>query len=362
MIKTRKFNQSLRIILAITSKDILDAVKNKTILSLLVSALFLSAFFTIMPRLSDSGIPLIFLADAGHSAYISSISGSDTLRVRRYASVDELKADFIQRADNQLALVLPADFDQTLAAGVKPQIQGYALNWVSSQTLAEKSADIESRLAAIVGGPVHINLDGGTLYMQPESNGGFLEATGIIVILLTTGMLLVPHLMLEEKRTHTMEALLVSPANSSQIAISKTLTGLFYVSIFALLVVAANAYLVLQWGLLVPTIILTILVAVSIGLLLGILIGNRQQLTILAQVLLIPLVVPVLLRVFSDLSPVWLTNIVRWLPSAVMFDLLRTSFTNQLDPGQVLPGIVVQALCVITLFGITTWLIRRSDR
>jgi ABC-type multidrug transport system permease subunit len=362
MHKTRKFVQSLRIILAITSKDILDAARNKTILSLLVSALFLSAFFTIMPRLSDTGTPLVFLADAGQSTYTSSISGSDTLRVRRYASVDELKADFIQRADNQLALVLPANFDQTLAEGGIPQIQGYVLNWVSSQTLAEKTASIESRLAAILGRPVHINLDGGILYMQPDSNGGFLEATGIIVILLTTGMLLVPHLMLEEKRTHTMEALLVSPANSSQIAISKTLTGMFYVSIFALLVVAANAYLVLQWGLLVPTIILTILVAVSIGLLLGILIGNRQQLTILTQVLLIPLVVPVLLPIFTDLLPAWLTNIVRWLPSAVMFDLLRTSFSNQLDPGQVLPGLGVLALCVITLFGIAAWLIQRSDR
>jgi ABC-type multidrug transport system permease subunit len=361
MDKTRKFSQSLRIILAITSKDIVDAARNKTILSLLVSALFLSAFFTIMPRLSDTGTPLVFLADAGHSAYTSSISGRGTLRVRRYASVDELKTDFIQRADNQLALVLPADFDQTLAAGGIPEIQAYALNWVSAKILAEKSAEIESRLAAIVGGPVQINLDGGTLYMLPESNGGFLETTGIIIILLTTGMLLVPHLMLEEKRTHTMEALLVSPANGSQIAVSKTLTGMFYVSIFAILVVAANAYLVLQWGLLVSIIVLTILVAVSIGLLLGILIVNRQQLTIITQVLLIPLVVPVLLRIFGDLLPAWLTNIVRWLPPAVMFDLLRSSFSNHVEPAQVLPRLAVLVVSFIILFGISAWLIQRSE-
>jgi ABC-type multidrug transport system permease subunit len=362
MDKTQKFSQSLRIILAITSKDILDAVRNKTILSLLISALALSAFFTLMPRLSDTGSPLVFLADTGHSSYTARISRSDSLRVRLYASVEKMKADFIQRADNQFALVLPADFDQTLASGQIPQIQAYVLNWVSSKTISEKKTNIESGLAAIIGSPVQINLNGGTLYMLPESNGGLLEATGIIVILLTTGMVLVPHLMLEEKRTHTIEALLVSPANISQIAISKTLTGVFYVSIFAILVVAANAYLVLQWGVVVSDIFLTILVAVSIGLLLGIVIGNRQQLTILTQVLLIPLVLPILLRIFSDLLPGWLSNIVRWMPSAVMFDLLRTSFSNQSNPGQILPRLGILVISFITLFGISAWLIRRVER
>ena len=221
----------------------------------------------------------------------------------------------------------------------------------------------ESRLAAIVGSPMEINLHGGTLYMQPEFKRGIPQvATGIIIILLITGMVLVPHLMQEEKRTHTMEALLVSPASSTQIAISKTLTGMFYLSIFAILVVAANAYLVTQWHLLVPTIILTILVAVSLGLLLGILIENRQQLTIITQVMLIPLVIPVLLRIFKDLMPAWLTSIVKWIPSALMFDLLRTSFSNQLDPVQVLPRLGVLVVCFLTLFGISAWLIRRSEQ
>jgi ABC-type multidrug transport system permease subunit len=357
-----KFNRSLSIILTIMGKDILDAVRNKTILSLLVSALILSAFFTIMPLLSETSTPLVFLVDAGDSSYTALITGSDALRIRLFPSVDEMKADFIQRADQQLDLVLPLDFDQTLATGGIPQIQGYALNWVGSKTIAEKKADVQTRLAGIIGSPVQIDMNGGTLYMSPESNGGMLEATGITVILLTTGMLLVPNLFLEEKRSRTMEALLVSPANSNQIAISKTLTGVFYVSIFAILVVAANAYLVLQWDVVVWSILLSILVAVSIGLLLGILIENRQQITIVAQVLLIPLILPILLRIFSDLLPGWLTNIVRWMPSVVMYDLLRISFSNQFDPGQILPRLGILLISFITLFGVSAWLIQRVER
>jgi hypothetical protein len=361
MQKTGKLKTSLRVILAITSKDIVDALKNKTIVSQLLSALILSAFFTIMPLLSDTGTPQVFLADDGHSSYLNKIESSDRLNVRLYNSVEEMKTDFIKRADRQLAMVLPNNFDQTIANGSVPQVQGYALNWVSEKSIAEKKAIIQSRLAEIIGGPVQIIMTGGTLYMLPDSNGGLLEAAGIVVILLTTGMLLVPNLLLEEKRAHTMEVLLVSPANSSQIAIAKTLVGFFYVSIYAILVVAANGYLILQWGVTLWNITLTILVSVSVGLLLGILIDNRQQLIITTQILLIPLVIPILLRIVSDIIPGWLSVIIRWIPSAVMFDLLRISFSNQSALSQILPRMGILIITFLSMFWISAWQLRRME-
>lgn len=359
---TGKFSRNLQIILAITGKDILDAVKNKTILNLLLTALFLSAFFTFMPRLSDSGTPLVFLADEGNSIHKKLITQSELLRIHLYDSVDEMKADFIRRADNQLALVVPDDFDESLDKGAIPHLEGFTLNWVSEKTIAEKKVNIQTRLGEILGSPVQIDMADSRLYMQPESNGGFLEATGIVIILVTTGMFLVPHLMLEEKRGRTMDALLVSPANNTQIAMSKILTGFTYVSIFAILVVLANGYLVVQWDVVFWSILFSILVAVSIGLLLGIVIRQRQHLTIISQVLLIPLVLPILLRIFSDLLPDWLTTIAHWMPSAMMFDLLRISFTNQSDPGQILPRLALLAICFVILFAISSWLIQRAER
>jgi ABC-2 family transporter protein len=362
MQKTRRFKTSLRIILAITSKDVLDALKNKIIVSQLLSALILSAFFTIMPLFSDTGTPQVFLADDGHSSFLNKIESSDRLNVRLYDSVEEMKTDFIKRADRQLALVLPNDFDQTIAHGSVPQVQGYALNWVSEKTIAEKTAIIQSSLAEIIGNPVQIIMAGGTLYMLPDSNGGLLEAAGIIVILLTTGMLLVPNLLLEEKRTRTIDALLVSPANNSQIAIAKTLTGFFYVSIFAILVVAANGFLILQWGVTLWNITLTVLVSVSVGLLLGILIDNRQRLIITTQILLIPLVIPILLRIISDVVPGWLAVIIRWIPSAVMFDLLRISFSNQSALSQILPRMGILIITFLSMFWISARRLQRMER
>jgi ABC-type Na+ efflux pump permease subunit len=361
MQKTVRFKTSLRIILAITSKDVLDALKNKTIVSQLLSALILSAFFTIMPLFSDTGTPQVFLADDGHSSFMNKIESSDKLNVRLYDSVEEMKTDFIKRADRQLALVLPTDFDQIIANGSVPQVQGYALNWVSEKAIAEKKAIIQSILAEIIGSPVQISMVGGKLYMLPDSNGGLLEAAGIVVILLTTGMLLVPNLLLEEKHARTMEALLVSPANSNQIAIAKTLVGFFYVSIYAILVVAANGYIILQWGVSLTDLTLTALVSVSVGLLLGILIDNRQRLIITTQILLIPLVIPILLRIISDIVPSWLSVIIRWIPSAVMFDLLRISFSNQSALNQILPRMGILIITFLSMFWISAWQLRRRE-
>jgi ABC-type multidrug transport system permease subunit len=124
---------------------------------------------------------------------------------------------------------------------------------------------------------------------------------------------------------------------------------------------AANAYLVQQWSVAIGSILSIILVSVSIGLLLGNLIDNRQQLTIITQILLIPLILPILLRIFSDLLPGWLTEIIRWTPSAVMFDLLRISFSNQADPGEILPRMGILAISFIVLFGVSAWLIHRVE-
>jgi ABC-type multidrug transport system permease subunit len=110
------------------------------------------------------------------------------------------------------------------------------------------------------------------------------------------------------------------------------------------------------------SIVLSILLAVTIGLLLGILIGNRQQLVILSQVMLIPLIGPILLRIFSDLLPTWLNKLAGWLPTAAMFDLLRISFSNQSDAGLVLPRLAVLAIYCLALLGTSASLIQRRER
>jgi hypothetical protein len=44
-----------------------------------------------------------------------------------------------------------------------------------------------------------------------------------------------------------------------------------------------------------------------------------------------------------------------------MFDLLRISFSNQSDPGQIIPRLGFLAISFIALFGVSRWLIQRVE-
>jgi ABC-2 type transport system permease protein len=360
--KATPTRQNLRIILAITGKDILDALKNKTTLTALVTIVFLVVMYKFLPALSSDEIPFVFLYDAGHSTYTQAMEDSNRMNVRVYDSFAVFEERFRVHADAELGLVLPADFDQTLAAGDIPRIQGYVLHWVSAGKIEEQRLDLENRIAAIVGAPVKITMQGGTLTMLPESRGGFLASAGTVIVVMMLGMVLIPNLMLEEKTAKTLDALLVSPATSGQIVIAKALAGLFYGLVFIALAFALNASFILQWWLALLAVLLCTLISIALGLILGTLIENRQQLLLIANVIMFPLLLPVFLSLMTDLIPAWLISIMHWLPPVATSDLLLTSFSEQAILAQSLPRLGLLLTFVVALLGWETWLVRRADR
>ena len=117
--------QHFRIILAITGKDIQDAVKNKTILSVLLSALFLFGFYMLFPILEQEDI--IDLFDAGHSTWISALQDSSPFKVNTYETLDAMQYRVSRRGEQELGLVLPNNFDQVVASGGPVSLQGIPL-------------------------------------------------------------------------------------------------------------------------------------------------------------------------------------------------------------------------------------------
>jgi len=360
--KATPIRQNLRIILAITGKDILDALKNKTTLTALITIVFLVVMYKFLPALSSDEIPFAFLYDAGHSVYTQALEDSNTLNVRVYDSFAVFEERFRVHADAELGLVLPADFDQTLAAGGIPQIQGYVLHWVSAEKTEEQRLDLENRITAIVGAPVRITMEGGTLTMLPESHGGYLVSAGAVVVVMMLGMVLIPNLMLEEKATKTLDALLVSPASSGQIVIAKALAGLFYGLAFIVMAFALNASFIIQWWLALLAVLLCTLLSIALGLILGTLIENRQQLILVANVIMFPLLIPIFLSWMTDLIPAWLISIMNWLPPVATSQLLIFSFSEQPVLNQSLPRLGLLLAVVVALLAWEAWLVRRADR
>jgi ABC-type Na+ efflux pump permease subunit len=351
--------QNFRIILAITGKDILDAIKNKTTLSVLATSFFLLLFYIFFPILEEEDVIRVY--DAGMSAWLPSLEDSIPYRMIVESSQQDMETNLESKGEAHLGLVLPANFDQQVKLANPVNLQGYLLNWVSDERASQIIADATAQIGAVVDTPVTISME--RLYMTPETTGTALShGVGTILVVVMVGMILVPNLMLEEKRTRTFEALLVSPASAGHIAAGKTLAGVFYCLVGFIMASLFNMNLVLQWGLAILAGVGMIAFSVTMGLFLGTWIDNRQQLLILANITIFPMLIAVFLSLEMNFIPTWIVTPARWVPTTVAFDLLRAAFTPQTNLAFIAPRVLDLTLFVIILSGLVSWKIKRSDR
>jgi len=352
-------SQHFRIILAITSKDILDAIKNKTILSVLLTAMFLFGFYMLFPILEQED--LIHLYDAGSSAWIPALQDSSPFKVNTYETQEAMQYRLSRRGEQQLGLVLPTDFDHAVASGGPVSLQGYLLNWVSEKNAIQLVNQAETQISGVVDAPVSISIK--QLFMLPNTTGTAVSrGLGSLLLIVLCGLLVVPILMLEEKRTRTLDALLVSPASAGQITIAKALAGLFFCFLGFGLALLFNSTIILQWWLVLLAFVGTALISVSLGLFLGAMVDNQQQMRVIANILIVPMTIAIFISLESDLLPTWLVGICRWLPTTAAFDLMRASFTPQTGLAFIVPRVAVILLSIAVLLGVVAWKIRRSDR
>jgi ABC-2 type transport system permease protein len=357
--KEYAFRQNIRIILAITGKDILDAVRNKTIISVLVSALFVFIFYMFLPILEQEDI--LRLYDAGGSTWLPALVDSQPFKISVYNTLEEMQSRIIRGGEPALGLALPIGLDQVVASGGSPELQGYLLNWVSDKQASQIVAQAQAQIAGVIGIPVNLSVE--RVFLLPGSTGtGLSRAVGSLLLVMMVGLVLVPSLMLEEKRSRTLDALLVSPATPGQITTGKALSGLFFCCLAFGLICLFNLSLVLQWGLVLLACLCAALFMVSLGLLLGTVMDNRQQLLVIANVMIFPMLIAIFISVETEILPVWLTTIARWLPFTVAFDLLRASFTPHTGLSFIVPRVADVLWFVIVFLGMVAWKVRRSDR
>jgi len=355
----------LRIIWAITSKDMLDAVKSKTTLSILLSALFIVVVYQFLPKFENpGGLPVMLVYDAGESQLLPALKRSPNLNVYTgYTSQAQLERKLVGGDIPELALTIPLGFDQGLGRGEPPPIEGYVQHWVSDSDAAQLKAQAEQEITHLAGQPVTIHLEGNLVYPTPDSGGrSFLTSLAILISITLIGIGLAPHLMVEEKQTKTLDALLVSPARSSHLVIAKALTGLSYCLIAAVVVLAINANLVLHWGLAIVAVVLSSLFVVSVGLLLGSLVGAKQVLPIWSMVALTVLMMPLFLAIMKDLLPPIAGVIFDWIPTVTLSRVLRGSFSRDLASMAFGLELLVVAGCTAVVMGGVAWTVRRSDR
>ncbi len=355
--------ESFRIIWAITAKDIIDGIKNKSILSSLFSALFLVVFYKGLPLLTaGSRPPVLVLYDAGESQLVTQLENSAEVDLRQADSQESMERYLGSENTVVLGLALPPDFDQTAAANAEITLTGYVDHWASPSAIAKVQAQFEALLTSLIGKPAHLDIHNDTIYTQPDGGQPFFASLSVVVLLFIFGLSIAPSLMLEERDTRTIDALLVSPASSNQVVISKALTGLFYCLVGCALVLGFNAALFVHWGVIIMTVIIGALFHVALGLLVGSLIKNKQQLGLWTMILAQPLLLSVGLMPLYGIMPPWLITILTWLPTVALANTVELSLLAHAPVAEYGLALAYVAGWTAVLLAAVAWVLRRTDR
>lgn len=361
-IKNKRWQQSTRIIWAILSKDVLEAIKNKTTLTVIISALFIVFMYRAMPFFETINKPVALLVyDGGNSEFIKRLEDSQTVNLYTYPTEEKLRAVILEGEVPEIGLVLPADFEQKVNANETILLETLIVHWVSPKDKDRLVNITRQEIMQLTGRDVQITTE--TIYMTPESGGiNVMAGLGIIFTIVMIGLTLIPHLMLEEKKSKTMDALQVSPAANWELVAAKALVGLFYCMLAAGIGLGIYYRLVLHWWLAVLTLISISIAIIPLGLWLGVRLEDRSQLTILSWVFILPLFFPMIIMLLEPLFPEIIIRISGWFPTSVALQLLRSAFAQPLDLiasfGYILYLLVWAGAGML----LVVWQIRQLDR
>ena len=356
----RNFTDSLYMAWAIGSKDIVDALKNKNTRTNIVLLVFIVVFFywSSTPRPFDKKIDVAIYDEGNSSLTDLSTQLGDGYSFRFYeaSSLQEMER---MMGYKQLGIVLPSDFDRTLEAGGEPELSGYIL-WVHRTRVSDLELKYSDKFSELLGQPVRVNIGKNFIIPQPDVETSTVQFT-ILFAVFRMAISVVPHLMMEEKQTRTMDALLVSPASAGQVIMGKALAGVFYLLLSGGLFFALNWAYVTHWGLALLAFLCTALFSIGVALALGAFIKSPQQMTLW----MLPIVVVLLIPAFFAQEPNLTANlkvIFSWLPTTAVVEMFQFALSSHAPLSQLLTNLTIALGSTVLVFALVIWKVRRADR
>jgi len=356
----KTFLDNLYIVWAIASKDIVNALKNKNTRTNIIVIMIMVPFFywasTLRPF--DKRID-VAVYDQGSSSLTdrpTELVDGYTFRFYDSSSLQEMER---MMGYKQLGVVIPADFDQVLASDSEPTLSGYIL-WVNRARAAELETRYTQKFSELLGQSVRVEIGENFVIPAPD-----VETSGVhFHILFATffvAISLVPALMMEEKRTKTLDALLVSPASDGQVVLGKALAGLFYVILTGGLFFALNWAYVTNWGLALLAFLGFAMFSIGVSLALGSFVRSRQQITIWMLPIMFVLIIPAFFSQEPNLAP-GLKAAFSWLPTSALVKIFQFSLSSSAPLDQLITNLAVALGSIILVFAVVTWKVRQSDK
>jgi ABC-2 type transport system permease protein len=353
---------NLKIVLAIAWKDILDGWKNKVILTSVITALFLVIFYNYLPELTRSDeLPMLVIYDPDQY-----ITFEDTANItgfnHRVEREEELFLYVLRDLETPVIGVILEQYPRQTQPGSPLILQGYVPYWMKSTQVNEIKTSAEIIMGEMLDATIEIDPQDNIVYpiMDNYAYGKtFVATAGLMIQLAIMGLSMAPQLIVEEKDSRTLQAIVVSPATLGHFILGKALAVLFYSILTTAIGLIFIGPLIIHWGLVIAALFIGMLTIITPGILLGTLLENKQQIQIWVWVMFIPIILPIFFSIVRVL-PQGVMNFIDWWPTVALSRLIRAGFT--LNPP--LNSYGPEALYLLTLsmiiFTITLWVINRK--
>jgi ABC-type Na+ efflux pump permease subunit len=366
----------LRTILAILKKDLIDAVVHRQLLVSIVTPILMSALFgSLFGGLQDSGVPVgmtsepgpavvVPVYDAGESQIIHLLQASELFEVRPVASPEEMPKVLAQE-QLSAGLIVPQGFDAALAEGNRPTLQLIVNDRQGGNDAASRSSAQGAALRAWLtrtlwdrtGQPFPSVLTVETL--APKETGSLNQrqenmALWLVMSLVTTGVYVVPTLLIEEKQSWTLNAVLTTPASHGELMLAKASVGLVYGLLASGLILGLNDGFATNAGLVIGAVLLGALVLVEVGLLLGSLFDDMVTLNTWSTLVMLALMLPGVSYGLS-VSGLFRLGILQWivrlLPTHYLLEAVYTALSGQVTLERVGTDLgLLGGLAILLLF------------
>lgn len=352
-----KTSAALSTIWAIALKDLLAAIKNRTIVvTFLAISLGLAAYFIAPSLLGRDELPGLVVVGERTDPLVAVLLRSPSLNLTLVQSQSEMEHVLGESDDPLLGIIVPQDpatSDNSLI------LDGYMDHWVSEDQAVAAKRFFETQLSHSSGLMVELNVHRDEVYTQVDGKRPFNFSFPMIGLLLFVGISVGPNLFIEEKERKTLDMLLISPASINEIVIGKTCVAVLYGIITALLLVALNSYLVTQWTVALLAVCCGSVFAGLLGILLGVALNNQQQLIVWSQVILILLLLPIFLH--AILQNTLVGNVLGFIPTVAIGKLVRIALSNDASVALFAADLVWLSIVIACLLLLVIWMVRRSQ-
>jgi ABC-2 type transport system permease protein len=252
--------------------------------------------------------PKLGIADLGESALTAAAESLDGVAVSVVDDADDLKGK-VESHDLDAGLILPASFDATLRSGGRPDLEFY----VAGESLASNRIILAVATTQLITEQADISppVDVEVIQLGDEDFvpiGNRLVPIVVFYAVVVAALFLPASSILDERETHTLDAVLVTPTNMYEVLVGKGFLGVLMGVALGVISLLLNQALGSRPLVVILFLLLGSVMMAEIGLILGSLVKDVNSLYTTIKGAGVFIALPVIFIIWPTL-PQWIPKL-----------------------------------------------------